>query len=555
MSDLRSILKEEYTRKEKMITPTTLMEMIEEVMGLPLSLLKEENGSTSSSATVDWTAIPEVPISELGWAALHSNEEGAPHEARQQLQQFLEQIQGDDLRAKLKYIDDVYKNPEKVMKRKSMAVRTPGEKIAATLSFLVFIKTLTTIITNFNAASAGFNFEAFLGVLLGGGQISTGSKTIADLQDEKGRPISLKLYQEKTLKAGGSYTDLVNDLIRKPFYSMQYVVATKTLTGEGLDAEGIVDVYRYELDIDNILQILYNSALPHNSENIQLPSSVIAGETGLGFKIPKVPSPEQIATNFAQRAYAGLERARLGDLWPPLDDALDYSTNAALFKGKDAAASSFLTQNRPGSVKDILNQFAKQEDALISDEQAVLIFNILNDANEKAVAQVKKAKERIASFTKGEKEWASPEDSLAFYNGLSLDQKRRALMSSRGYRFTKQYELTRRDIYNIQALAARAGDKEGSSRVFGGRGTRGQTDVHIGQIVVGKTKLQETLNKMVNEVNESVFIIFQNLKTLTTNLQAYFAGALTDDTQAATAIGASHEIEGRTQELRPDTKK
>jgi hypothetical protein len=555
MSDLKNILREEYKKKKLFITPQSLMVMIEEVMEIPHLLIKEEISGSPSSATVDWTAIPEIPISELGWAALHSNEEGAPHESRQQLQQFLEQIKGKDLRSKLKYIDDVYKNPDKVMKRKSMAAQTPGQKIAATLSFLVFIKTLTTIITNFNAASAGFNFEAFLGVLLGGGQISTGSKTIADLRDEDGRPISLKLYQEKTLKAGGSYTDLVNDLIRKPFYSMQYVVATKTLTGEGLDAEGVIDVYRYKLDIDNICQILYNSALPHNSENIQLPISIIAGETGLGFEIPKIPPPEQIAKDFVQRAQRGLERAGSGDFWPLLEPALDYSTETSLFKGGNIAAASFLTQNRPGSVKSILNQFASQENAPISRDQIGPIFDILNAANEKAIAQVKKAKETIASFTKGEKEWASPEDSLAFYNGLSLDQKRRALMSSKGYRFTKQYELTRRDIYDIQTLAARSGDKEGSSRVFGGRDSRGQTGVHIGQIVVGKTKLQETLNKMVTEVNESVFIIFQNLKTLTTNLQAYFAGALADDTQAKAAVTASNEIEGRTQELRTDPEK
>ena len=75
---------------------------------------------------------------------------------------------------------------------------TPGERIASTISYLVFFKTLTTVITNFNASSAGFNFEAFLAVLLGGAQIpASGATTIADLTAADGTPISLKLYAEK----------------------------------------------------------------------------------------------------------------------------------------------------------------------------------------------------------------------------------------------------------------------------------------------------------------------------------------------------------------------
>lgn len=73
------------------------------------------------------------------------------------------------------------------------------------------------MITNFNASSAGFNFEAFLAVLLGGSQIpASGATTIADLTTSDGTPISLKLYNEKTVKAGGSYNDLISDLTRSP---------------------------------------------------------------------------------------------------------------------------------------------------------------------------------------------------------------------------------------------------------------------------------------------------------------------------------------------------
>ena len=118
---------------------------------------------------------------------------------------------------------------------------SPKERIGAAMGYLTFFKTLTKIIAHFNASSAGFSFEAFLGVLLGGAQVPTGEGTIADLVTCDGTPVSLKLYTEGSLKVGGSFTDLVNDLRR--FEKMQYVAVTKTLNDE--QTSGRLDFYRF----------------------------------------------------------------------------------------------------------------------------------------------------------------------------------------------------------------------------------------------------------------------------------------------------------------------
>jgi hypothetical protein len=95
---------------------------------------------------------------------------------------------------------DFYSNPQSI----DTSSDTMGQKIAKTLSYLTFYKTLTKVISNFNAASAGFNFEAFLAVLLEGQQIKANTGTIADFTTGDNIPISLKLYNEKSVLVGGS---------------------------------------------------------------------------------------------------------------------------------------------------------------------------------------------------------------------------------------------------------------------------------------------------------------------------------------------------------------
>ena len=68
MSDLRNILREEYNKKERTITPDNLVALIEEIMALPLGFLQEESAPKPKVRTYHISEIPMIPISELGWA-------------------------------------------------------------------------------------------------------------------------------------------------------------------------------------------------------------------------------------------------------------------------------------------------------------------------------------------------------------------------------------------------------------------------------------------------------------------------------------------------------
>ena len=215
----------------------------------------------SRNLTLTWDGIPDIPISEIPWSDVKTVEgEGADIQGpqRMQLMQFLDDIQGDDLKDKIAGIAKFYDADVSQLTAAAEGL-SAKEQITYALGYLTFFKTLTKIIAHFNASSAGFSFEAFMGVLLGGKQIATGEGTIADLTakvDGKDVPISLKLYTEGSLKVGGSFTDLVNDI--RNYGQMQYVAVTKNLDDE--KQAGTLNFYRFNFTLDNLGTILLNAA-------------------------------------------------------------------------------------------------------------------------------------------------------------------------------------------------------------------------------------------------------------------------------------------------------
>jgi len=145
------------------------------------------------------------------------------------------------------------------------------------IAFLSFYKALTEILRNFNESAAGFSFESFLAVLLGGEQFPTGSGTIADLKDNEGTYISLKLLREGG-QIKGSYRDLVNDLVRNasdPDFKMHYLICLKDIRGEGLTSSGFIRFYKFYFSADNFASILSQSGTTKNY--LQLPESPDGG--------------------------------------------------------------------------------------------------------------------------------------------------------------------------------------------------------------------------------------------------------------------------------------
>jgi hypothetical protein len=549
---LQKILQEEYEKNMKtFLEPAALLSLIEEIMDAPKTKTITED---KSSGRIDWRAVPSIAVRELAWANLESNDASAA-ESRQEIQQWLEKIQGNDLQEKLQHVSTMLSSPEQAQNLVSQGA-TPGDRIASTISYLVFFKTLTTVITNFNASSAGFNFEAFLAVLLGGAQIpASGATTIADLTAKDGTPISLKLYAEKTVKAGGSYNDLVGDLTRRP---MQYVVATKDLVGKSTNRSGLIKFYRYNLSADNICNILYHSADGHNNKLIRIPKAVIQGSAGHGleFEIPERPSLAQTTARFEDALRGRVNLPHIEGLIA----AIDFANNPSIFpsNGKPGKSSIRGVPSDPltksGSPKKAwltspLRQLldAYKESTGVTDFDTYKLAREIYYANEEALEHVRAVDHEIQNLRGKGADYASPEDSLKFYNSLSTDSRKRALLFTYGWANTgNQYELRKADIKNISGVAAAGDPPADVAKVL----PEGQDNVLIGELTIGQETIQSLLDALVNEVNQNVFEIFEQIASLQQSVQAYFASGLTKTSAADTAIEAAGDINTKTREIK-----
>lgn len=572
-------------------------------------------------------AIPEMSVTELGWTNIVGTEEGqeVAGPERQRLMQFLQNIKGGDFVAKIQSLSQFYEDPDAAMSQ--MFQENPNastaERIAVALSYLVFFKTLTKVISNFNAASAGFNFEAFLAVLTNGEQVKANTGTIADFisrADGTNMPVSLKLYQEKKLHVGGSFTDLAGDLINPQFdYPlMRYLAVTKEFEGgqkEGLDINGILKWYRFDFTLDNVFDILARSSLK-SKKCVMLPVDYIAGRVeDFAATLPgsAIPSPEKMEQVFINAFRSELEalndrHKNRPDMmideegldvitknlnWSKNDDIfLLYDPNPALKKGEERDESFDLqplyvsrgNSKMPGSgaklkkiaeiVLTSLSQLKADDGSQRYDIEASEINKLVTGSNAGLAMRIAYAVVRANNGTtvagqasasgkssvmsmysrsvlKDERTqklkqpgvFASVEDSVKFYNQLSDEDKKKAMVQSYGYLTTEQFNLNQSAVAQVHTFS----DK----RVL----PDGQSEAMFGRILVGAQNTQNMLNKMTSILNESIFDIFMNVKNVQDNTYAYIAGGMKEDSKADEAITASSAIISKTMELKTSKSK
>lgn len=551
MSELSEILKQEYLKEMSKIDVNSLIEMIEDIFEAPIV----EQPEPEPSAPVDdeqaiemvLKMIPNIEVSEIGWSDVRTTDEGQEIKGAQRklLEDYLRNIRGQDFSAKIKSVSGFYDNGINMVMDQAGDDRT--SRIVQAISYLVFYKTLTKVITNFNASSAGFSFESFLAALVDGEQIPTGNKTIADYLDRASGqtiPVSLKLYREGGLEVGGSYTDLVNDMV-EPNYpdaidgGMRYVVCTKQLEGEGLEQEGKIDFYQFDFNLSNIVDILANSKY---SYVIRMPQAVISalaagqqvGATEL-LGLPaadKALSAQELTPLFNKALYSQIEKFADENPENPINrideeafnkliEALQWESNDELFNGSKIRGA--VTMNKANVKKWVKSNYKK-----IPEVHAPLIAAIVNAnadvvKSQKAAAKKSERNKQIDDMVNNN-EFLSVEESARQYKMLGVAQKRQALLSSYGYLKRMHFALNQTQSLN---------SGEPTNTEF------------VGSIMIGRAQVAKVIGDIRDILNSEVTDIFRSLKILSDSLNSFFAGGLQDDSLAGSAVSNANNISSK----------
>ena len=548
-------LVENYFAPKNLLTKEKLWSLFDEVLSetastqVPVSLLE-----AAKTSTFTISMIPDIEVSELGWSDMRTpDQQGASSSRteRENLQAYLDNIVGPGglttLKNKLSQLSNLANNPAEYVKSLQESGASNGEKIRTVISFLVFYKTLTKVIANFNASSAGFSFESFLATLLGGEQIpASGATTIADFTDSDGEKISLKLYKEKRVEVGGSFDALVGDLIRDG--KMTYLVTTKDLRGSREKLAGHLTFYVFDFTLDNVMEILKDSG-PFSARSIILP----LGELG---DIVDVEVPEKVRANyreiqelFRQNLAQKLENQELVDQITSnphfvygTDEMFDIATGKGRLR-QYAKARGSEKRNKMEQELKVAPLLADMEDVepvmtAIRDSLSVVIQNVA-DQREARAAQVADIVPSFGTYKLPSKDEArktknkkttnikkAAHKSAAIYAGLSEEDKKRALLKTNGYLNDLQFSLNRTEIIDIAS--------------------------NIGTLEVGTQSLQTMLDSSVAALNTDIFSIFSDLEGLSNSLNTFFAGGLVDTKPADTAIEKATSIEGKTKEAKPE---
>ena len=554
-------------------------------------LLTEQEAGMPPRATFEWSMIPDIPISEIGWSDVTTTDKGkqilGPQRAL--LQQYLDNIGSDDgtFEGQIKSLQRFYgpQGPANIMAK----AKSNTDAITRLISYLVFYKTLTKVVTNFNASSAGFTFEAFLATLLHGEQIKANTGTIADFKTGDNIPVSLKLYAEKTLKVGGSFRDLVRDL-REPQFDhpapgkagMRYVVCTKDIKGEGLQQKGGIKFYQFDFTLDNVFDILADS-MQKSQKNIYLPAQYVAavrdgGTLDFNSTLPSVEmySPEQLEKMFIKNLsdLMKTDNITIGknniDLAPrpeAIDSSfpsqrelenilqtIDYAKNDDYFNAIKIPATEEGEDPTTEVIRGISALNSRKLNTMVRDAYIANVegnserntkkvpsarggFGFLGSrlkyANDMIIASLKAAEMKaLRKQALKEAEWVTDlEDLKGFYAELPFDEKRQALLNTYGYLNEEQFDLNRAQSTNEKApLFAQ----------------------YLGAILIGGEVVEEMLRNVSKLLDEEIFSVFASLKTLSDSLNGFFAGGLSDDSKAKTAIDSAQDIEKKTTELKSE---
>ena len=543
-----------------------------------LAMLLESIDKMSLDA---WNGIPELQLSELTWGKAAPDTDAAGEvsmDARTQLESFLNQVGvggNATIEAKLGALQAFFdKSTAKSRKGKTRNVTATSlqrakltgsakggaaarENISRVMGYLTFYKTLTRILQNFNASAAGFTFESFIAVLLGGEQVPTGNQTIADLTAGNDIPISLKLLTDQAPNVKGSMRDLINDMVgaggATKKKEMKYVVCLKNFTGEGQEISGEIKFYQFVFDINNMMKFLTQATGKKSLELFQLPLS----ERGRGIDLNREVEIDVLQPWYSEGATSDEEededQEELTSWWVDnFDEFYDKAASASGFSNpehKEGLKRLMSPNGVPGdgthgqARKNIVQwakQFQEPEAGPLNERGvkapmpveyivAYTAYKSMWDHYKALSVAYKQRKRDLKAMRKGGSIWASTEESLRYLRALQNKDPEayaQALLKTRGYAARIQWIVNKNQI-------------EKATSELGQR-------AYIGRLFIGVQHVAEMVDMYRDMVNDNIFEIIRDLKTLIFYCNKFFAEGLQRE-NAQKVIDSSQSINNKTK--------
>ena len=229
-----------------------------------------------------------------------------------------------------------------------------------------------------------------------------------------------------------------------------------------------------------------------------------------------------------------------------------YGTDEMLSIASSATPVRRYADKRKASNRENMEQVLRGLPAFENEENVDQIVLAIYGALDKAAVQVKELragrKEKIAQIlpslstyrvtkgSKGEKRASEAENinvaaekSIEYYNNLkgNRDAQKKALLKTNGYLNEMQFSLNKAEVLKLAEPMA--------------------------SLEVGAEAIQKMLSQTTSLLNSEVFAIFDSLRSLSDNLNGFFASGLGDTQKATEAIGNAQDIETKTEKVKSDS--
>lgn len=460
-------------------------------------------------------------------------------EDKTELEIFLKNIQGNNLRTKVTNINAFF---SRFMKEGFSAEdptlfenKTNSQALQETISYLVFYKTLTTMIASLDASSAGFSFESFLSVLIGGSQKPASQAntegTLVDVVGTNEGDISAKLLAGSP-SVTGAYFNLISDM--KAGREIKYIVGIKEFSGKD-KKEGKLSFGEFIITRDNFIDILMNAGTVTGLEGIRVRLSPEL-EIGQALEI------EEVMANFQQSLVSILKVSdNLNDEERKL---ISIATTQLVFSKEENLINRDTFVINKKLFSDLIQNFDEYFEYILQDledqhpeyrtiafvdqqgrytENYEILFNFVKQLP-KFISNIVKSREKTTKVNT-----VNPQQSAELYKKAKDDQERNTILDKMlgstkgvGGSFTLSYS-------RLKSL--------------------GFVKEYPETIDFGQSKLEALVSNLSNVTKVTGLRIIEDAQGMLEDLNKYFAGGLENSELADSARTKARRIDRKTKEI------